>query len=106
MWFNPFQWLKSLEQHTNFRHQSLTEIGHIDEPFSLYGKSQKIPKQRAITNGNFIQLDAIIFSIFHKRGGKTRTDSRKCFPLMIYSVGGKDELPYDVTSYNTWNITV
>lgn len=30
-------------------------------------------------------------------------DSRKCFPFMIYSLGGEDELPYEVTSYNTRN---
>lgn len=67
---------------------------------------QKIPKQRAITNGNFIQLHPIIFSIFYERGRKTRMDSRKCFPFIIYFLRGKDELPYEVTSCNSRNITV
>lgn len=57
---------------------------------------QKLPKQREITNGNFIQLVPITFSIFYERGRKTRMDSRKCFPFMIYSLRGKDELPYEV----------
>lgn len=57
---------------------------------------QMTPKQRAITNGNFTQLDPIMFSIFYDRGRKRIMGSRKCFPFMIYSLRGKDELPYEV----------
>lgn len=33
---------------------------------------QKIPRQKAITNGNFIQLDPLIFSIFYGREKKKK----------------------------------
>lgn len=46
---------------------------------------QKIPKQRAITHGNCIQLEPIIFGIFYERGRKIRMDSRKCFPFMTFT---------------------
>jgi hypothetical protein len=45
---------------------------------------KKIPKQRAITHGNFTQLDPIIVSIFMK--GEKRTGLKKCFPLMTLAL--------------------
>ena len=40
---------------------------------------QMTHKQRAITNGNFIQLDTIIFSIFLRQRQKTKNGLKKMF---------------------------